>query len=43
MALDVKATIAQILAKIGGDSIEMANESIYQLQRNGRLIEEYFG
>ena len=43
MALDVKATLAQILVKIGGETIEMANESIYQLQRNGRLMEEYFG
>ena len=43
MALDVKATLALILVKIGGETIEMANESIYQLQRNGRLMEEYFG
>lgn len=43
MALDVKATIAKILVEIGGQSTEAAKDTIHQLQRNGRLMEEYFG
>ena len=43
MALDVKATLAKIMVDIGGDTEEEAKDKIHQLQRYGRLMEEYFG
>ena len=43
MALDVKATLAKILVDIGGETEDQAKEIIHQLQRYGRLMEEYFG
>ena len=43
MALDVKATLIKILIDIGGETAEQAKDTIHQLQRYGRLMEEYFG
>jgi len=43
MALDVKATLIKILIEIGGETAEQAKDTIHQLQRYGRLMEEYFG
>ena len=43
MALDVKAMLTKILIEVGAQTPVQAEDTILQLQRYGRLIEEYFG